>query len=54
MILPISSLVLLACMIYLCVIFIKRMKRCYKPQAHYRLINEQNEDSYEDSDHNDV
>ena len=49
-ILPISCLVFLVYMIYLCVIVIKR---CWKPQAQYRLINEQNEDSYEDSD-NDV
>ena len=50
-ILPISSLLFLAYMIYLCVILIKR---CCKPRAQYRLINEQNEDSYEDSDHNDL
>ena len=47
-ILPIASLVFLAYMIYLFVIVIKRC--CCKPQAHYRLINEQNEDSHEDSD----
>ena len=50
-ILPIASLLFLAYMIYLCVIVIKR---CCKPQAQYRLINIQNEDSYEDSDSNDV
>ena len=47
----ISSLAFLAYMIYLCVILIKR---CCKPRAQYRLINEQNEDSYEDSDSDDV
>ena len=46
-ILPIASLLFLVYMIYLCVIIIKR---CCRPQAQYRLINEQNEDSYEDSD----
>ena len=50
-ILPIASLLFLAYMIYLCVIVIKR---CCRPQAQYRLINEQNEDSYEDSDSNDT
>ena len=50
-ILPIASLVFLAYMIYLCVIVIKR---CCRPQAQYRVINEQNEDSYEDSDSNDT
>ena len=50
-ILPISCLAFLAYMIYLCVIVIKRY--C-KPRAKYRLINEQNEDSHEDSDSNDM
>ena len=46
-IVPISSLVFLAYMVYLCVI---GMKRCCRRRARYRLINEQNEDSHEDSD----
>ena len=50
-ILPICSLLFLAYMIYLCIILVKR---CRKPQVQYRLINEQNEDSYEDSDRNDM
>ena len=50
-IIPIASLLFLAYMIYLCVIVIKR---CCKPRVQYRLINEQNEDSYEDSDSNEV
>ena len=46
-ILSIAILVFLAYMVYLCVIGIKR---CYKPRTQYRLINEENEDSHEDSD----
>ena len=50
-IIPIASLLFLAYMIYLRVIVIER---CCKPRVQHRLINEQNEDSYEDSDSNEV
>ena len=46
-ILPISSLLFLAYMMYLFAIVIKR---CRQPRAQDRLINEHNEDSHEDSD----
>ena len=47
-IIPIFSLILLAYMIYVCVILIKR---CCRRQAQYRVINEQND---EDSDSNET